>query len=133
MEQKELPNKLSSLLTLALDDLLLAEADPRYRVDMRDWHHFDGEYCNICLAGAVLAFSLNESLEDNELVKARPVWNKLWALDELRKGYVDHAARELRLSYLKWPMVSIPSYEEDRYQFHSSLRRLASDLATAGL
>lgn len=71
-----LPKKPSALILLALDDLAKAERSPRYRVDMGTYHggsenlpQYDPATCKVtrpkaapcvvCLAGSVMAFSLN--------------------------------------------------------------------------
>ena len=52
----ELPDKPSELIRLALADLRKCEADPRYLIDMAQWHRpVTSELCHVCLAGAVMA------------------------------------------------------------------------------
>lgn len=53
----KLPEKPSELLKLAMLDLEKVEADPRYRVDMGEWHKPNGR-CSVCLAGSVMAKTL---------------------------------------------------------------------------
>lgn len=64
---KNLPNKASELIRLAIGDLEKAEASERYVIDMGNWHTPENlikgslysDKCAICLAGAVMAFSLD--------------------------------------------------------------------------
>lgn len=61
-----LPSVPSELIELALRDLELTEADDRYRVNMDRWHELDGEdVCHVCLAGAVMAQTLQLDPGDN--------------------------------------------------------------------
>lgn len=101
MKNITLPKKASAFLTLALNDLIKAEASPDYRVDFESWHSpgFDGSpdpsslpdtyYCSVCLAGAVIAGTLKAS----RLKALEPVdecfgdWSApLLALDDVRRG-----------------------------------------------
>lgn len=56
-----LPDKKSELLQVALNDIKRAANTPGYRIDMHEWHYMDPDtgVCEVCLAGAVMAFSLN--------------------------------------------------------------------------
>ena len=55
----DLPNKKSELLTLALRDLEVVEKDNKYTVDMGDYYHQTMNSCYVCLAGAVMANTLD--------------------------------------------------------------------------
>lgn len=66
----KLPDLPSDLIELSLVDLEKAEKHPDYRVNMATWHRsiFEdegtdfvsrGKVCEVCQAGAVMAFSLN--------------------------------------------------------------------------
>jgi hypothetical protein len=56
----ELPNKLSALLRLAVQDAQKCEAMPEvYTLDMNKWHFpQSGGACQVCMAGAVMAQTL---------------------------------------------------------------------------
>ena len=58
-----LPDKGGALLRVALADIAKAEANPKYEVFMGAWHETfsnpKGTVCEVCLAGSVIAFSLN--------------------------------------------------------------------------
>lgn len=50
-----LPDKLSDLLEMALDDMKeLKRADPRFQEYMGDWYVNNGTNCTVCLAGAIM-------------------------------------------------------------------------------
>ena len=68
-----LPDKPSELIRTSIRDLVLCELDPKYEIDMADWHvpYFTDEACdnddwsdanvktcNVCLAGAVMSKTL---------------------------------------------------------------------------
>lgn len=156
-----LPDKPSELLRLALADLRKAEKDPRYAIDMDTWHDpfYDVEakvhtdeptaVCQVCLAGAVMAFSLGA----DPLVSVYP-WElghetdlRLELLNELREGCVKTAVAV----YLKYSSdrdvtdafcqdKGLPSYVEmpeydvyDPDPFHTAAGALADTLERAGL
>lgn len=62
----KLPDKKSDLLILALEDYFKIKNDLRYCIDMTDWH-IGTSYrtlCTVCLAGAVMAKSLQVPIGD---------------------------------------------------------------------
>jgi len=87
-----LPSKLSALLRLAVEDVMVVEQDPRYVLDM-DWYHqpswdFSGQgrvTCRVCLAGAVMVRDLNADISQ-ELIPLKFGVNasKLRAIDAMR-------------------------------------------------
>jgi hypothetical protein len=108
---KKLPNKLSRLLLVALEDLEALEARG-VEIDMSAWVTYRGaennfEPCSVCLAGAVMARRLpapvtaalqRENRQDGTCLRySRPVLypkdieRKLEALDRLRRGDVGRA------------------------------------------
>lgn len=101
--ENKLPNLPSDLLRLAVDDLTRVEADSRYRVDMGFWHKpttspdNGGVVCGVCLAGAVMAKSLEAEIN----VSASPVnaddktYNQLEALNSFRAGHYVSAVHKL--------------------------------------
>ena len=58
---KKLPDKLSDLFTVALDDLQKCMADPRYSINMSCWMQWDTvtQKCEVCMGGAVMAQTLD--------------------------------------------------------------------------
>lgn len=84
-----LPDKLSELIRVALIDLEKCENDPRYFIDMQEWHHFiAGVFCQVCLAGAVAAQTIGIDIKDSLVVgvENRRDHQKLMALDGIRAG-----------------------------------------------
>ena len=91
----KLPDKKFELLRLAIEDFKKVLAAPKqYTADMDYWH-FDGlsdsvPTCYVCLAGSVIAFSLEKPDPDDDDLDPDDfdddTRNKLNALDELRRG-----------------------------------------------
>lgn len=86
------PTKLSDLIQLALDDIDAIEKDPRYVVDMNWWHMPMDVACHVCLAGAVMARSLEVPID----ACSYPHYHKGWwaalkALDAVRQGILSSA------------------------------------------
>lgn len=68
MSNYTLPNKLSALLRLAVADAQKCEADPRYKLDMSQWHEpweEDDGVCSVCMAGAVMAQTLGAPIDES--------------------------------------------------------------------
>lgn len=158
-----LPRKLSALLTLGLDDLREVERDPNYRVRMDCWHSREWRYrgtmglvfddcpCNVCLAGAVMAKTLDVSrytdvwtpsfFADQDVVRA------VRALEFARRGEARQALQQLTGRTRGRDFDRIPSrwddgraghrlapeYDEDGRGFYRVLRSMARDLRRAGL
>ena len=60
------PEKMSALLQLAVDDLLAVCCDARYSPMSGTWHDGEpGELCEVCLAGAVMAKTLDADAEQD--------------------------------------------------------------------
>lgn len=133
-----LPNKLSDLIEVALEDLEKVEKDKRYTVDMQFWHtptdNFTG--CSVCLAGAVIAKSLNVPIQElSSLDKFKiSIRRKLVALDQVRDSKVGNAIRILKRDSVTVPLeyYSVPSYDEDRPGFKKALQAIAKELRKLG-
>jgi hypothetical protein len=95
---KKLPDKPSELLLVALADLEAVEQDKRYVVNMRVWHEANGQ-CAVCLAGSVMAKTLNVSPVDSVIPDVFDVdaYDKLLTLDDFRCGSLDYGLRRLGL------------------------------------
>ena len=90
-------NKLSVLLSMALDDFELARKDPNYKIKMSTWHNKEDELAN-CVLAKTFKFhreSIYDGVED--LVKQEIV-NKLWAIDSIRRGELRQALWHLNLN-----------------------------------
>jgi hypothetical protein len=140
-EVARLPEQMSELLQLALDDLAKAERSKRYTVSMGSWHVYDPgtDTCFVCLAGAVMARTLKEprkrycTSEDFEGATGYC----LHALDYLRMGYIReaYAARYgeggVRPDGLP-EGIEIPPYETRRKEWWARMRQLVKMLREAG-
>jgi hypothetical protein len=135
-----LPNAPSALIRLALADLHKVEEDDRYEVDMEEWHwpnSRDGR-CHVCLAGAVMAGTLEVPPEDHILPASFALdGTKLRALNSLRLGYVHHALEHL---FGRKPIpdgvperMDVPQYRHDPVGFYREMRVMADILEEAGL
>lgn len=91
-----LPDKPSELIRLALSDLNQVEAmDDTYKINMEVWHtplsSFKGQICRVCLAGAVMANTMQVPLTldmepyDFEDIKIR---KRLQSLNHFRLGAI---------------------------------------------
>jgi len=133
---KALPNKPSKLLRLALKDLEWCEKHDEYVISMEHWHKPMGSTCYVCLAGSVIA----HSLEVPSKVSVSPVvtlWNqktsnKLIALNYFRQGAVADGLRVLELSSQIEDFYST-SYAAQPDVFKREMRTLAEELADDGL
>jgi hypothetical protein len=141
-----LPDTLSGLLEVAIKDLKAVEKDPRFEIDMGHWFLGTGSglaKCSVCMAGAVLAKSLDwepdlvlhgpASLDDIGLT------GKLRAINSLRQGYVGAAARHLH-GWGRWDEREGKLNEMNRivwgYEdpgFYDDMAKLLKDLKEAGL
>jgi len=136
---KNLPNKPSELILLALHDLELVEASPNYEVNMFDWHNPTypiDEPCYVCFAGAVMAFSLNASINKS----LRPgnfdddTSEKLIALDCFRQGRIAAALDEIGYTCESLePVMEFADYQDDPEEFKLDMKNLARDLGRNGL
>lgn len=133
----KLPDKPSELIRLALADLAQCAADPNYRIDMGEWHKPRHGVCHVCLAGAVLAKSLNVPGAAELYPKDFPENSKkITALNDLRQGDVCRALDALDLDLSNWgdttPARDITQYHRDPGAFMADMRQLADDLEAAG-
>lgn len=132
-----LPDLPSELLELALHDLGEIEKDPKYTIDMHDWHHKRGGVCHVCLAGAVMATRLE--VEPRQWLSPYdfedPIANKLAALNELRLGEVMDALDTLRIDLPKGleQCVEVIDYHDDAGAFKEDMRDLIALLKEHGL
>jgi len=94
-ETIDLPGTLSGLLRVAVHDVLLVEADPKFELNMSQWvegSDIPGVVCEVCMAGAVLVQRTKQSLEDllwmsnpSAVVDGPTSW-KLEAINAMRTG-----------------------------------------------
>ena len=134
-ETDTLPDKLSDLIEVALDDLEKTAVDPRYRVNMNTWHTPHKGVCHVCLAGAVMAQTLKldpvvDYVRDRSLYA---VDRKLSALNNVRLGSVQLALDNMGFKDAPhWSRMEVPHYNVDAAGFKTTLRQLATELRAKG-
>lgn len=146
-----LPDKLSKLILVALNDLEKVEKDEKYKVDMGQWHHpplYNGP-CAVCLAGAVIAKTCKTSYKkdlmpgdffENEVKKFN-------ALDLVRQGEIFRALIKLGVDEKNarecqdklWRVLNLypkdwVNYwnDDDKKIFKDNLRRISKFLKDEG-
>jgi hypothetical protein len=131
----QLPDKPSELIRLALSDLRKCEADPKYNVDMSDWHCPEFGTCHVCLAGAVMAKTEQCPIDVDTVPCNTANGSKYVALDNFRCGFIDSAMINLGLDTPKElaGIYCVTPYAEDKAQFHLDMESLAALLQNHGL
>lgn len=147
--KRRLPNKLSKLIEVALDDLDKCEQDPKYKVDMDAWH-LPNSHCSVCFAGTVMAKSLNTDRSydvdgyDEKFTDSQ--WDKFMALDQARCGFWVSAIWEIpvnrgepyveisdKIEALPLPTgTNLPEYSTDKKKFKDMMVLAAGILAAEG-
>ena len=117
-------NKLSVLLSLALDDFELANNDPNYKINMDFWHCKEDELepCTVCLAGSVLAKTFEfdiENIYNDDLGKVvKPeILKKIHAIDSIREGDLLTALWNLNLNEEEKAVEEILNIANDDINF----------------
>ena len=151
-EAKKLPQKLSDILELALEDLNQVERDPNYYVSMGVWHtpstvgfgDKEREVCMVCLAGSLLAKSVKIPLQITytEMDTDRYVQNNMRAIDNARVGDFQNALYSMGVSaenvskfekkfysQIKTPLVE---YERDSKEFKKNMKEAIEFLREEG-
>ena len=134
---RELPDRLSDLILVALEDLEKVEASSRYEIRMDIWHLPCTDYCGVCLAGSVMAFSLGA--DPAVLIQPHdfpPSINaKLCALNSVRAGDISLALEVLdpEVSDCRFPYEAMVGYGDYPRGFKAQLRSVARRLAAEGL
>ena len=111
---KQPPEKLSDLIILAMQDYDIIKADPRYQIDMGEWHRPNGK-CRVCLAGSVMANTLKTPINEN-IYSTHEIESEEWAialdqLDEARMfdcGW--HSIDSLFYDHPRFPGSKEPEY-----------------------
>lgn len=98
--KKKLPNKLSALLRLAVEDAKICARTKGYKLNMRRWHEPwpEKKICEVCMAGAVLAVELQMPWEQSYLhvsSDSDPYRQHIFAINSLRVGNTALALLEL--------------------------------------
>lgn len=137
---RELPDKLSDLILVALEDLEKAEASPKHIIVMWMWHlprlGLLDNLCSVCLAGSVMAFSLgaNPSTPRTPGDYSHHINNKLLALNSVRGGDISLALETIDPEGRKhyFPQEYMVNYERNPVGFKAQLRSVAKRLAAKG-
>ncbi len=112
----KLPDKISDLLEVAVDDVIKIKRRKSYALDMFNWHlpavnprNSSGK-CTVCMAGAVMANRFPERMKEyNETCPSdfdEDTEKKLDTINCLRKGFhydndvqIDEALRPIRVEF----------------------------------
>ncbi len=141
---KNLPNKPSALIRVALTDLALCKADPHYVINMGVYHEPNINIrstrpsCTVCLAGAVMAKTLDADIDTYylpEYLICRRHGNtsrQLHALDHFRTGRIKsglgYMILEIPAGFLE------PSFIDTKQGYSVAyLGRLADEFEKCGL
>ena len=138
----------SELIRVAVYDLTLCEKDSNYHIDMAAWHSvckaswpFQNEVCFVCLAGSMMAKSLNMNRAQNGNPDnyRSEISLKLRAVDFFRQGEVTkgmyYYAKSLGDNIIPQVMLkdtNITPYVVDRSQFKQDMYDLARVLESEG-
>ena len=163
-----LPKKLSALLQIALTDLEKVEKNKRYQINMGDWHYQEQKAgrrvvkpCSVCMAGSVLAMSLDikptETVEfwNRDTGNGNGVWTrngatkqayprsvekKLYAINNLREGDIVAAAKNVGLEIPADCPQQMPVYnynyigtDAEKIEFKADMAKLIYLLKAHGL
>lgn len=113
---RNLPDLPSELILLALDDLEKSILHPDYEVSMSKWHLPEGNKCYVCLAGSVMAHSLNAPRKAHLIPNSYDgtIQNKLSALDHFRIGDIETGLRLMNrpLPYGTPRSINLPVYTD---------------------
>jgi hypothetical protein len=144
----KLPDKLSELILVALEDLAVVKTDPRYEIDLTTWHAPDEHngLCSVCFAGAVIARQLSpdettKALEPSDFSEADA--EKLRALNEIRMGSIEEALLAMGVDYQEDALIGAPNISDVDFlelsdpviyaRFQSQMRATSAWLAERGL
>ena len=135
----KLPDTLSGLIRVALVDLCKCEKDDKYDIFMEDWHTpQDSGICEVCLAGAVMAQTLDIPIENESFPSefGFQIQQGLHALNSIKRGHVSDIIMSLNPENRNPTKVynrDIVEYENDSELFHKQMNQLADDLEKAGM
>ena len=147
-----LPDVPSELILLALHDLELCEKDPRYSIEMSEWHNpayqnsvvgtlnmrLNFEVCAVCLAGSVMAKTLNTAIDERRYPQNFNEEKKFWALEHFRSGELSEGLDALGIVADDYPVnydISgvMCDYEDGPEKFKSQMKAIATELKECGL
>jgi len=132
----KLPDKPSELITLALHDEDKAHKSKKYKVDMGfAWHEPNGA-CSVCLAGSVMAFSLNADIKKPLIPTdmGDEEERKLRALNFVRMGDINTTLNLMNVrNDAIIEDVEVTDYSEDRNEWRKDMRGIVKLLKSKGL
>lgn len=116
MKKVKPPKKLSQAIMLALNDLALVEKNPKYEVDMADWHYYEDDTCFVCFAGSIIAQTFGVNPKKTIWANSFDAdWKHIfYALDGIRKGDIVSA---LGFFYPDKPISLFEEYEHIQSDF----------------
>ena len=129
-------DKIYKLLDLAMSDLEKVEKDSRYEVNMNSWHWKD-QKCFVCLAGCVIAKTLNGDINDHLAPSSfsKDTESKLQAIDCFRCGLFGdmfkwfYGENDFVLNRLKYVKIisslsdSLRSFYKKNESYNKSIKR----------
>ena len=139
--------KLSDILEIAITDLHKIAGNAAYDINMGRWHSggkmatrdYQGDKCEVCLAGAVMANSFSIAYERSaEPYNFGEEKKKLYAVNDARRGFITDALRFLGVGIVtryyvnKFPDRAITSYGVSPAGFYSDMWKLIIDLRIEG-
>jgi len=127
--------KPSKLIRLALNDLAKVERSKSYSIYMGAWHTPIGPNCAVCLAGAVMAKTLETPISNEVGPLSFDVRTRyaLEAIDDFRCGSVADGLETLGLDDAGVLDRPITPYSRNRARFKTDMRKLVKELEAEGL
>lgn len=127
----------SELIRISLEDLRKVESDDRYVISMTNFHCHDSQgICMVCLAGAVMAKTLNVSIDALAAPASFPENERqLIAIDALRLGCVSSAFKTLEIedeALTLFRYRNVTPYEDNPEIFFWDMHELADWLQIVG-
>lgn len=133
---KNLPNVPSELIRLAIADMKLCEADPRYKIELGEWHTPSADVCLVCCGGAVMAKSLDAPIHLEQTPSSFGEYQRhLTALDNFRWGDIWNALNAMGITVPDGvdDTREIARYKYDVAGFYDDMESIAQHLEDHGL
>jgi hypothetical protein len=125
---KQLPEKLSDCIILALKDEELCFNSPDYIIDMNIYHTPTRSGCIVCFAGAVMAQTLERKFKCTPKAETFGVHNanRLLALDTIRVGglIVPLAMLDIPHPDTLRPWLDVTPYQVDRSEWRNDMGKI---------
>ena len=104
-------NSMTDLMIIALDNMEALIDDPVYNFGSDLWHEPMGNFCQVCLAGSIMANRLgaNASYSMDPMKYSDDIRKKLCAIDALRSGHISLAWSYLtNMGYVPLSQMFVP-------------------------